>query len=168
MCVCVCVCVCVYVCVSIGTVVGHLWGRGQNLSPSHPVKTIDLLTWGLEVAVPMASEGQLSLGVVLTQVFQGFFLEEPHVEQRAGRSRNSLSLLKQMYLFLWLHWIFVAARAFSSRDVRASHCGDFSCCRAPSLGAWTSVGAPWHVESWALNPWNQTHVPCTGRRALNH
>lgn len=105
----------------------------------------------------MASEGQLSLGVVLTQVFREL-LEEPHVEQRAGRSRNSLSLLKQMCLFLWMHWIFVAARAFSDRDVRASHCGDFSCCRAPGLGAWTSVGAPRHVESWASDPWNQTRV----------
>lgn len=90
------------------------------------------------------------------------------MEQREGRSQNSLSLLKQMYLFIWMHWVFVAVRAFSSRNVRASHQGDLSCCGAPALGAWNSVGAPWHVESWASNPWNQTHVPCIGRRALNH
>ena len=46
-------------------------------------------------------------------------------------------------LFIWLRWVFVAARAFSSCSkqgllsscgVRASHCSGFSCCRAQIAG----------------------------------
>ena len=104
--------------VSICAVVGLLWGpslQAQNLSPSHPVsqplKTIDLLARGLEVVVPMASEGQLSLGVVLTQVFQEFYWRNPTWNrERAGA--GILCLLKQTYLFLWMHWAFVSAQAF--------------------------------------------------------
>ena len=59
----------------------------------------------------MASEGQLSLGVVLTQVFQGFYLRNPMWNrERAGA--GILCLLKQTYLFLWMHWVFVSAQAF--------------------------------------------------------
>ena len=49
------------------------------------------------------------------------------------------------FFFLWLHWVFVAAHGLSlvaARGTtlccaaRASHCGGFSCCGAPALGAW--------------------------------
>ena len=53
-----------------------------------------------------------------------------------------------IYLFIWLRWVFVAARGLSlvaaagatlRCGARASHCGGFSCCRARALGAWASV-----------------------------
>ena len=48
------------------------------------------------------------------------------------------------FIYFWLRWVFVAARAFSSCSerellfvaVRASHCGGFSCCKTQALGAW--------------------------------
>ena len=74
----------------------------------------------------------------------------------------------------------------------ASHCSGFSCCRARALGAWASVVvacglqqlwltgcraqpqwfwrmglvAPRHVGSSQTRA--RTHVPCIGRRILNH
>ena len=74
----------------------------------------------------------------------------------------------------------------------ASHYSGLSCCRARALGAWASVVvtrgsqqpwlagsraqaqqlwcmgsvAPWHVGSSRTRA--RTHVPCTGRRTLNH
>ena len=53
-----------------------------------------------------------------------------------------------LFIYFWLCWVFVAARAFLwlwqvgatlCCGVQASHCGDFSCCRAQALGAWVSV-----------------------------
>ena len=46
-------------------------------------------------------------------------------------------LFKIIYLFIyfWLCWVFVAARVFSSCGARASHCSEFSCCRAPGSRA---------------------------------
>ena len=50
-----------------------------------------------------------------------------------------------VYLFFWLHWIFVAASMLSlvvasrgslSCAARVSHCESFSCCGAQTLGAW--------------------------------
>ena len=52
------------------------------------------------------------------------------------------------FFFLWLCWVFVAARAFSgcfkqgmlsSCRAWASHCSGSSCCRARTLGAWASI-----------------------------
>ena len=55
------------------------------------------------------------------------------------------------YLFIWLHWVFLAAcglsRAAVSRallsswGVRASYWGGFSCYGAQSLGTWASIVA---------------------------
>ena len=49
-------------------------------------------------------------------------------------------------LFIWLCWVFVAARGLFSScgnwgatlrcGARASHCGGFSCCGAWALGTW--------------------------------
>ena len=89
--------------------------------------------------------------------------------------------------FLWLR----RAGATLRCSVRASHCSGFSCCRAWALGVWASVVvarvfsscgsgsrvqaqqlwcmglvAPWHVGSSQTRA--QTHVPCIGRRILNH
>ena len=54
---------------------------------------------------------------------------------------------------------------FSSCGVRASHCSDFSCHRAWTLG-YTGWVAPWHVESSQTR--DGTHVLCIGRWILNH
>lgn len=78
----------------------------------------------------------------------GVLLEEPHVEQREGRGRNSLSFKTNLFISLDALGLRFCT-GFPYVDAWASHRDDFSCCRAPSLGAWTSVGAPWHVESWA-------------------
>ena len=62
-----------------------------------------------------------------------------------------------LFIYFWLHWVFVAARElslvaawggcsllwFTAATVRcgvwASHCGGFSCCGARDLGTWASV-----------------------------
>ena len=53
-----------------------------------------------------------------------------------------------LFAYIWLHWVFVAARGLSLVAVRgdtrrcgaqASHCHGFSSCRAGALGAWASV-----------------------------
>ena len=52
--------------------------------------------------------------------------------------------IKNFLIYFWLHWVFVAARwlslvvqagAILYCSVQASHCGGFSCCRAPALEA---------------------------------
>ena len=49
---------------------------------------------------------------------------------------------KTSFIYFWLLWVLLAAcglslavmsRGYSSCSVRASHCGDFSCCRAQAL-----------------------------------
>ena len=56
--------------------------------------------------------------------------------------------LMNLFIYFWLCWVFVAARAFLQLQragatlccgARASHCGGFSCCRAWALGAQASV-----------------------------
>ena len=71
------------------------------------------------------------------------------------------------------------AQAFSSCNVRVSHCGGYSCCRAWALGTWASVVAlcgPCRYGAWALLLWgmwessqtrDQTHLPCIRRWILN-
>ena len=114
-------------------------------------------------------------------------------------------------LFIWLHWVFVAARRLSlvgderrllffffffqatlHCGARASHCGDFSCCRARALGAQASVVVARGLSrcgsralerrlsscgTWAQllrGMWEcsrtraRTCVPCIGRWILNH
>ena len=89
-----------------------------------------------------------------------------------------------LFIYFWLCWVFVAAWA--------SHCSGFSCCGARALGTRVSVVAaselsscgsralehrlsscstrdviaPQHVGSSQTR--DRTHVPCIGRRILNH
>ena len=64
------------------------------------------------------------------------------------------------------------AGATPHRGVRASHCRGLSCCRAQAPDAqaqqlWlTGLAAPRHVGSSRIG--TRTHVPCIGRRILNH
>ena len=54
-----------------------------------------------------------------------------------------------LFIYFWLHWVFVAARGLSSScgewgaalccSAWASHCGGFSCCGAWALGTQASV-----------------------------
>ena len=52
-----------------------------------------------------------------------------------------------LFIYFWLHWVFVAAQAFSSCGergllfvaVRGLLTAMASCCRAQALGAWASV-----------------------------
>ena len=53
-----------------------------------------------------------------------------------------------LFIYLWLHWVFIGARGlslvavsrgYSSLKCAASHCGGFSCFGARTLGAWASV-----------------------------
>ena len=55
-----------------------------------------------------------------------------------------------IYIFFWLHWVFVAvcglslvvaSRGYSLFGAQDSHCSGFSCCGAWALGAWASVVA---------------------------
>ena len=59
-----------------------------------------------------------------------------------------LFLNKFIYLFIWLHWVLVAACGLSlvaargvtlSCGARVSHRGGFSCCGARALSTWASV-----------------------------
>ena len=104
---------------------------------------------------------------------------------------------KFIYLFLAALGLCCCSRAFSEWGAtlrcgaQASHCGGFSCCgawglecRLSSCGTWaqqlwlmgsraqaqqlwrTGLVAPWHVGSSRTRA--RTHVPCIGRRILNH
>ena len=53
-----------------------------------------------------------------------------------------------LFIYFWLCWVFVAAHGLSlvaragatlHCGARASHCSDFSCCRAQALGARASA-----------------------------
>ena len=61
-----------------------------------------------------------------------------------------------LFIYLWLHWVFVAACGLSLAaangstlccSARASHCGGFSCCRAWALDAWASVAVTHGLSS---------------------
>ena len=95
-----------------------------------------------------------------------------------------------LFTYFWLHWVFIAVQGLSSvsagrgyslhRGVLASHCGDFSCCRAWSLGwagfrsygsqplkhrlssCYAGPAAPWHVGSSGLGA-KSTSPALTGR-----
>ena len=86
-----------------------------------------------------------------------------------------------LYLFLAVLSLCCCTQAFPSSGKRgllsscggwASHCSGFSCCWARPRGTraqllWhMGLVAGWHVESsWTRG---RTHVPCIGRRILNH
>ena len=84
--------------------------------------------------------------------------------------------IKKNFIYFWLHWVFVAARRLSlvvragailCCSTQASHCGGFSCCRAPAPEAlaqqsWCmGLVALWHVGASLTR--DQTCVPCIGR-----
>ena len=65
-----------------------------------------------------------------------------------GECRNTVLFyfLKYLFIYFWLHWVFVAARGLSlvreataCHGVQVSHCSGFSCCGAPALGARASI-----------------------------
>ena len=66
-------------------------------------------------------------------------------------SLSDLFIYFYLFIYFWLHWVFVAAqglslfavsRGYSSlRCTRASHCGSFSCCGAQALVTCASVVA---------------------------
>ena len=82
-----------------------------------------------------------------------------------------------LFIYVWLPWVFAAARAFSScskqgllsiaaRGPCASHCGGFSCCEAQTLGTQASVDVVHRLScpralgifpNWASD---RTRVPC--------
>jgi len=104
---------------------------------------------------------------------------------------------KYFYLLIYgcpgsslLHGLFSSCRQRELFFVvrQSSHCGGFSCCRAPTLGGmgfsnWGSqalehrltsvaqglrgLGAPWHVGSSKIKD-HQTRVSCIGRQILYH
>ena len=78
-------------------------------------------------------------------------------------------------IYLWLRWVFVAARGLSLfaasggcsslRSTGSRHTG-FRCGSQAQQLWCTGLVAPQHVgSSWTRA---QTHVPCIGRRILNH
>ena len=93
-------------------------------------------------------------------------------------------------IYFWLHWVFDAAWLFSSLGEQGllcscvwdSHCSDFFCCRAWSLGAWALVLAHMRAVKPGLSSrgtWSPTHVGsslirdrtcvlCFGRWILYH
>ena len=64
-----------------------------------------------------------------------------------------------LFIYFWLHWVFVAARGLSlvmargatlRCGVQASHCDGFSCCGARALGAQASVVVAHGLSSCGL------------------
>ena len=104
-------------------------------------------------------------------------------------NQSENSFLKKLFMYLWLHRVFVAVRGILSLRpaeatlcccAQASHCGAFSCCKAWVLGCsgfsscsmWAQklwcmgLFSLWHVGSSQTR--DQTRVPCIGRRILIH
>ena len=82
-----------------------------------------------------------------------------YLKQEIHVSLLNFFLNKFIYLFIWLHWVFVAAHVLFSScgecrcQAWASHCGGFSCCRAQALGTRASVVVARGLSScgsWAL------------------
>ena len=68
---------------------------------------------------------------------------------------DRLFFFKNLFIFL-LHWVYIAVhrlplvaenRGYSSLQYVASHCGGFSCCEAPDVGAQASVALVFGVSS---------------------
>ena len=75
----------------------------------------------------------------------------PGLGRSPGAGNGNFTFFHLYLFYFWLLWVFVAAsRPFSSCGewgfrsscgVQASHCGGFSCHRAPALDTWVSVVA---------------------------
>ena len=97
--------------------------------------------------------GQFVTWPSLTLTQQGYWdalLGCPFPGPLARESRISFLFLKYLFIYFWLHWVFVAAHGLSlvagatlRCGVQASHCSGFSCCRAWALGllGFSSCGA---------------------------
>ena len=74
-----------------------------------------------------------------------------------------------LFIYFWLRWVFVAAHRLSLVAVSGGYsslrCAGFSLRWFLSLRS-TGLVAPRHVGSSRTRA--QTHVPCIGRRILNH
>ena len=65
-----------------------------------------------------------------------------HTEISFQLELKFLEVLKNVFIYFWLHWIFAvqglslvgASGATLPCGAQASHCGGFSCCRAQALG----------------------------------
>ena len=91
-----------------------------------------------------------------------------------------LDMYTLLYFFLfiqfWLLWVFVAVCGLSlvtrAGDYSlvglalASHCGDFSCCRAQAQGAWASGVAACRLRNCALLALGYPGVPSCGTGGL--
>ena len=92
------------------------------------------------------------------------------------------ALLKKYAVYLFIYWLsqtaacglslVVLSRGYSLLQCASCHCHCFSCNTAWALGTqsqqlWdTGLVVPWHTGSlWTRD---QTCVPCTGRKILNH
>ena len=81
--------------------------------------------------------------------------------------------IKKLLIYFWLLCIFIALCGLSLVMASggycccgewAAHCSSFSC--SPRALGPSGLGGPWHVGSSQARDW--THVPCPGRRILNH
>ena len=87
-------------------------------------------------------------------------------------------LLFCLFIYFWLHWVFIALRGLSlvavsgGSSLVASHCGGFSCCRAWGLGwaQWLRHMSVVSLSDLSSSMWDlssrardQAHVPCIGR-----
>ena len=80
--------------------------------------------------------------------------------------QTAFLLFKNFYLlFIWLHWVLVAARGLFIVARGLSNCGAWAPERRGSV-----VAACWAHGMWDLSSptRDRTHVPCIGRRILNH
>ena len=95
--------------------------------------------------------------------------------------KNCFHVIRTSFIPLWLCWVFVAARFFSSwsergllsGDVWAPPCGCFSCCGAQALGPLVSVVAASGLKNCSARLGCSTargiltaRVSCVGRQIL--
>ena len=83
-----------------------------------------------------AHQAPLSLGFSRQEHWSGVPLTPDIIDIFICIGFLSLSLFfnKFAFTYFWLCWVFVALRAFSSCDARASHRGGFSGCGAQAVG----------------------------------
>ena len=104
---------------------------------------------------------------ILLSNIQGRFMETWGLDHETSIRSYSFICLFLFYLFIWLCWVFTAARAFLYCCVWASHCSGFSCCRAQAPGhmGFSSCGS-WALEHRLDRDW--TWVTCIRRQILYH
>ena len=104
----------------------------------------------------------------VVKIFNPCWLLEP--AQLTTHSPASLRVSK--LFFVGLLWVFIAAQAFSSCGVLASHHGGFSFCGVQALGRAGSVvvalGLSFPVACELSQTRDQTCVPCICRQILNY